>query len=201
MLIMTIMLPLRQTALVAKQAAALDIMTGGRMRLGVGVGGSKEEYEAMGVDFHTRGRRCSEQMKLLKRLWANETVTFDGEFDQISVVGINPLPIQRPIPMWIGSGSMPPEPIIRRIAQHAHGWFVMSSPEEYPEVVRRIVSACEKIGREPNKIGTEAGVAVVNASGPWFNKLNETVGLELSTTALPTPSVAARRWASSSTAR
>lgn len=167
-----IMLPLRQSALVAKQAAELDIMTGGRTRLGVGVGGSKEEYEAMGVDFHTRGRRCSEQMKLLKRLWANETVTFDGEFDQISGVGINPLPIQRPIPMWIGSGSMPPEPIIRRIAQHAHGWFVMSSPEEYPEVVRRIVSACEKIGRDPNEIGTEAGVAIVGArEAEWRDRV------------------------------
>ena len=167
-----IILPLRQTALVAKQAAELDIMTGGRTRLGVGVGGSKEEYEAMGIDFHTRGRRCSEQMGLLKQLWSNEAVTFDGEFDQISGVGINPLPIQRPIPMWIGSGSMPPPAIIRRIAQHADGWFVMASPEEYPEVVNRVGAACDKIGRDPAEIGTEAGVAVVGArEAEWRDRV------------------------------
>ncbi len=167
-----IMLPLRQTALVAKQAAELDIMTGGRTRLGVGVGGNPQEYQAMGIDFHTRGRRCSEQMGLLKHLWSEEAVIFNGEFDQIDGVGINPLPIQRPIPMWIGSGSMPPPPIIKRIAQHADGWFVMASPEEYPEVVSRIGAACEKIGRDPGEIGTEAGVVVVGArEAEWRDRV------------------------------
>ncbi|MBC80531.1 MAG: LLM class F420-dependent oxidoreductase [Gammaproteobacteria bacterium] len=156
-----IIVPLRQTALLAKQAAQLDILTNGRTRLGVGVGNSREEYAAMGVDFSTRGPRCDEQMSVLKKLWMEKTVTFSGEFHTLEKLGINPLPVQRPIPMWIGSGSRPPKSIIRRIGQHADGWFVMSDPEEYQLVLAEINASAEKAGRDPSEIGAEAGVAVV----------------------------------------
>ena len=116
-----IIVPLRQTALLAKQAAQLDILTDGRTRLGVGVGNSREEYTAMGVDFSTRGRRCDEQMTLLKKLWMEESVSFSGEFHTLEELGIHTLPVQRTIPIWIGSGSRPPKSIIRRIGQHADG--------------------------------------------------------------------------------
>ncbi len=156
-----IIAPLRQTALLAKQAAQLDILTDGRTRLGVGVGNSREEYTAMGVDFGTRGRCCDEQMIVLKKLWMEETVTFSGEFHILEELGINPLPVQRPIPIWIGSGSRPPKSIIHRIGQHADGWFVMSDPEEYQLVLTEINESAERAGRDPSEIGAEAGVAVV----------------------------------------
>ena len=102
-----IVLPSRQTVLVAKQAAELDVLSGGRLRLGIGVGPSAEEYRAMGADFQTRGERCEEQMSLLKQLWTQPTVEFDGRWDRVSGAGLNPLPVQRPIPLWIGAQSVP----------------------------------------------------------------------------------------------
>lgn len=156
-----IILPLRQTVLVAKQAAELDLMSGGRFRLGVGIGSNEVEYLAMGQEYKTRGARCSEQMGLLKRLWSEEKVTFEGEWDNIDEAGINPLPIQRPIPMWIGAKAIPGPAVIKRIGTLADGWFVLASPEEFPEVNDKICQAAEEAGRDPRIIGTEAGVAVV----------------------------------------
>lgn len=155
-----IILPARQTALFAKQAAELDALSQGRLRLGIGVGSSKEEYRALGMDFHTRGRRCDEQMQLLRRLWTERTVNFEGEFDTITGVGLNPQPTQ-PIPMWIGARGIPSKPVARRIGQLSDGWFVLCSPEEFPEVRDGIYSAAEAVGRSTTELGTEAGVAVV----------------------------------------
>lgn len=156
-----IVLPSRQTALFAKQAASLDVMSGGRVRVGVGVGGSEDEYGAMGEDFRKRGKRCDEQMALLKQLWTQETVDFAGDFDTIKSNGLNPLPVQQPIPMWIGGRSVPSDSVIRRIGTLADGWFVLCSPEEFPDVNGRIHAAAQAAGRHVNDIGTEAGVAVV----------------------------------------
>lgn len=156
-----IILPVRQTAMIARQAAELDVLSGGRLRLGIGVGGTKPEYEAMGVDFHTRGARCDEQLELLRQLWTQETVNFEGRFDKVVDNGINPLPIQRPIPIWVGATSVPGEAVVRRIGKWADGWFVLASPEEYPGVRARIDAAAVAAGRKPDDIGTEAGVAVV----------------------------------------
>src|SRR5216110_1916665 len=97
-----IILPQRQTALVAKQAAEVDVLSGGRLRLGIGVGWNPVEYEALGQDFHNRGRRCEEQITVLRALWTQEVVNFKGQWHQISHAGLNPLPVQRPIPIWIG---------------------------------------------------------------------------------------------------
>src|SRR5262250_1474052 len=122
-----IILPQRQTALVAKQAAEIDVLSGGRLRLGIGLGWNQVEYEALNQDFHTRGRRSEEQIEVLRLLWTEETVTYSGRWHRISHAGLNPRPIQRPIPIWIGSGApqmpLPPEAGMRRIARLADGWF------------------------------------------------------------------------------
>jgi probable F420-dependent oxidoreductase len=167
-----IMLPARQTVLFARQAAELDVLSGGRVRIGVGVGGSQEEYAALGVDFHTRGRRCSEQMRLLKQLWTQEEVNFEGAFDTVKGVGINPLPVQRPIPMWVGARPVPGESVVKRIAHYADGWLVLCSPDEFPDVRDRIASEARIAGRDPGSIGMEAGVAVV---GPREHEWKERV--------------------------
>jgi probable F420-dependent oxidoreductase len=156
-----IVLPLRQTALLAKQAAELDILSGGRLRLGVGVGGNELEYQFMNQAFSTRGARCTEQLQLLKALWTQETVEFDGKWDHVSGAGLNPLPIQRPIPIWIGAQTTPRQSVIKRIGSHANGWFVLCSPEEFPALDAKIRSQAEAAQRDPDDIGTEAGVAVV----------------------------------------
>ena len=164
--------PARQTALLAKQAASLDIMTGGRVRIGIGVGTSEQEYQALGYDFHTRGRRVEEQMQLLKKLWTEEDVDFNGVFDSIPSLGINPLPVQRPIPMWIGASSVPQPTIRSRIGRLADGWFVLASPEEYPQIKDDIVQAAENAGRSSEDVGAEAGVAVVGPrEAEWQDRI------------------------------
>ena len=102
-----IVTPSRQTALFAKQAAVLDVLSGGRLRLGLGVGGSAAEYAVLGADFHTRGARIEEQIDLMRLLWTKETVDFEGRWDTIKGAGIDPLPVQRPIPIWIGAERRP----------------------------------------------------------------------------------------------
>ena len=156
-----IVLPARQTVLFAKQAAELDVLTGGRVRLGIGVGASKEEYGFLNEQFATRGRRCDEQIKLLKALWTQEEVNFDGEFDRVEGAGLNPLPIQQPIPLWVGSRAAPAASVIRRIGRQCDGWIVMCDPSEYPAQRQSILDEATAAGREPAAIGAEAGVAVV----------------------------------------
>ena len=156
-----IVLPSRQTALVAKQAAELDVLSGGRLRLGIGVGGNEHEYRSMGQAFGTRGARCDEQLRLLKLLWTRESVDFEGRWDQVSGAGLNPLPVQRPIPIWIGAKSSPSNSVIKRIGTQADGWFVLCSPEEFPDINGKIETAAAASGRDSTAIGREAGVAVV----------------------------------------
>ncbi len=167
-----IVLPARQTAHFAKQMADLDVLSNGRARLGIGVGGSEEEYAALGQDFHNRGARCDEQLSLLKLLWSQGTVNFAGRWETISEMGLNPLPVQKSIPIWVGARSIPGDPVVRRIGTHADGWFVLCSPEEYPDVKARIDSAARSAGRNPATIGTEAGVAVVGPrEAEWRDRI------------------------------
>nr|MDT0525376.1 TIGR03619 family F420-dependent LLM class oxidoreductase [Streptomyces sp. DSM 41633] len=100
-----IILPQRQAVLVAKQAAEVDLLTGGRLRLGVGLGWNAVEYEALGEDFGNRGKRSEEQVELMRRLWTESSVTFEGRFHQVTGAGLAPLPVQRPIPVWFGAAS------------------------------------------------------------------------------------------------
>ena len=153
-----IILPARPTVLVAKQAATLDSLSGGRLRLGIGVGRYPEEYQALGADFHNRGARCEEQMELLRLLWTQETVDFDGKWEKVPGAGINPLPVQRPIPVWIGAFV---EPAIKRAGRVADGWFanprVPPGPEseEHFEFFR---GAAREAGRDPDTLGIDATV-------------------------------------------
>ena len=168
-----IILPSRQTVLVAKQVAELDILAEGRVRLCVGVGSSKDEYHALGQDFKTRGTRCSQQIELLRLLWSQEIVDFDGGWDKVSGAGINPLPIQRPIPIWIGTASSPVDSVIRRLGRLADGWFVICTPENYPLIMERIRDEAERSGRDPSSIGSEAGVAVVGPrESEWQDRVS-----------------------------
>ena len=155
-----IVLPARQTVLFAKQAAEIDLLSGGRLRLGVGVGGSRQEYESLGQDFESRGRRCTEQMQLLRRLWTEREVRFEGEFDRVDENGLDPLPIQRPIPMWIGGASSPSTPVLERIGRLADGWFALCAPEQYAEIRARIDAFAREAGRDPAEIGAESGVGI-----------------------------------------
>jgi len=168
-----LILPLRQTALVAKQTAEIDVLSGGRLRLGIGVGGSAPEYQSMGVDFHTRGARCSEQMQLLRRLWREQQITYRGKFHTIIESGINPLPVNRHIDIWIGGSSVPGDAVVKRIGELSDGWFVLATPEEYPELRMRIDHAATAAGRDPQSIGTEAGVAVVGPrEAEWKSRVS-----------------------------
>src|SRR5215510_2957239 len=121
-----LILPQRQTALVTKQAAQIDVLSGGRLRLGIGVGWNAVEFEALNEAFDDRGRRSAEQIAVLRALWTQPVVDSSGEFHRISHAGLNPMPIQRPIPIWFGVGSreqpVPPDAALRRIARLADGW-------------------------------------------------------------------------------
>jgi probable F420-dependent oxidoreductase len=118
----------RQTALVAKQAAEVDVLSGGRLRLGVGIGWNAVEYEGLNANFHNRGKRSEEQIAVLRALWTQEVVDFHGRWHQITHAGLNPLPIQRPIPLWLGGGTNA-EPVIERVGRLADGWFPQFAPD------------------------------------------------------------------------
>lgn len=151
-----IILPQRQTALVAKQAAEVDLLTGGRFRLGVGLGWNAVEYEALGQPFDQRGRRLSEQIGLLRRLWTEEVVTHEGEFDTVTAAGLAPLPVQRPIPVWIGGSS---DAAYRRIGRLADGFFPQVAPGPDLDHARAVVAeAADAAGRDPATLGLEGRV-------------------------------------------
>ena len=148
-----LILPQRQTALVAKQAAEVDVLSGGRLRLGVGVGWNAVEYEALGEDFHTRGRRVEEQIALLRQLWSEPVVNFEGLYHSVSRAGLKPLPAKRSIPIWMGGMS---DPVIDRIGRVADGWFPQyREPGQLVEGVARIRTVAEAANRDPASIGIE----------------------------------------------
>ncbi|MGL4648783.1 MAG: LLM class F420-dependent oxidoreductase [Caldilineaceae bacterium] len=148
-----IVLPQRQTALVAKQAATLDLLCNGRLRVGVGIGWNEVEYQALGSDFATRGRRSEEQAALLRRLWSEELVTFNGTWHNVPDAGINPLPIQRPIPLWFGGHA---EAIYARIARYGDGWLPnYPTAAEAAPALDALDRALEAEGRTRAQIGIE----------------------------------------------
>jgi probable F420-dependent oxidoreductase len=148
--------PQRQTVLLAKQAAEVDLLTGGRFRLGVGIGWNAVEYEALGQDFSTRGRRLEEQVGLLRRLWTERSVTFAGGFDRVTGAGLAPLPVQRPIPVWFG-GSSPGA--YERMGRLADGWIPLMGPgPKLDDALATIGAAAEGVGRDPASIGMEGRV-------------------------------------------
>jgi len=151
-----VILPQRQTVLVAKQAAEVDLLSQGRLRLGIGLGWNAVEYEALGENFTNRGKRSEEQVELLRRLWTEQTVTFAGRHHQVTGAGIAPLPIQRPIPVWFGAAS---RPALERAGRLADGWFPMMSPGQRLDEAREIVArSADAAGRDPSAIGMEGRV-------------------------------------------
>jgi probable F420-dependent oxidoreductase len=149
-----IILPQRQTALVAKQAAEVDVLTGGKLRLGVGVGWNPVEYEALGMNFRTRGRLVEEQIEVMRLLWSSETASYRGRFHTISEAGLNPLPVRRSIPIWLGGSS---DVLLRRTARIGDGWFPQGRPDEgMRERVERLRAYTREVGRDPAAVGIEA---------------------------------------------
>lgn len=158
-----LILPQRQTALVAKQAAAVDILSGGRLRLGVGLGWNEVEYQALGENFHNRGARVEEQIALLRALWTRPLVDFHGRWHHIPDAGINPLPIRRPIPIWMGGYV---EPVLDRVGRLADGWLLVSpAGPQIEQHLERIRASAEQAGRDPATIGLEGGIRI-SGGGP-----------------------------------
>lgn len=165
--------PSRQTVLLAKQAAELALVSDGRIRLGVGVGGSRVEYRAQGQDFATRGARLEEQVELMRRLWTEPSVTFTGRWDTVDQAGIGPRP-QRSIPIWFGPGRIPVPAVLDRIGRLGDGWFVLCAPDELDPLLDRVLAAAERAGRPRSAIGLEASVPVVgDGSRNWSGRVGE----------------------------
>lgn len=166
-----LLLPQRQTVLVAKQAAGLDLLSGGRLRLGIGNGWNIVEYQSLNADFHTRGRRMDEQIDLLRRLWTEEHVDFIGKWHTVPDAGINPLPIQRPIPIWFGGQS---EAMIQRVARIGNGWMPLySNSGEARAGIALLDEELEKVGRKRMDIGLEARVRYGEGDpGEWRRLLD-----------------------------
>ena len=162
-----IILPQRQTALVAKQAACIDVISRGRLRLGIGTGWNAVEYDALNEDFSNRGLRSEEQIDVLRKLWADETVTFNGKWHQIEDAGINPLPESRSIPVWLG--GMAPQ-VIERVGRIADGWFPFFNPN-LVEQLKEVHRFAELAGRDPASIGIECMAPLADAGNEARDQL------------------------------
>ena len=168
------------------------MLSGGRLRLGVGIGRNRVEYEVMNASFRDRGQRSAEQVQVLRALWTQELVTFEGRWHTISNAGINPLPVQRLIPIWFGGGA---DPVLRRIARLGDGWFPQFHPgQDAEESVARLHRYARAAGRDPAEIGIEGSVAFAGGSedewqtrAAWWHTLGasyllvNTMGAGLST--------------------
>ena len=152
-----LILPQRQTVLVAKQAAEVDLLSGGRLRLGIGLGWNAVEYEALGEDFSNRGKRSEEQVDLMRTLWTEQTVTYHGTYHQVTGAGLAPLPIQRPIPVWFGASS---PRACRRAGRLGDGWFPMVGPgPKLEQALQEVAHAAREAGRDPAQIAMEGRVS------------------------------------------
>ena len=155
-----LILPQRQTTLVAKQAAEVDVLSGGRLRLGIGVGWNPVEFEALGENIHTRGKRIEEQLEVMRLLWTRELVAYEGQWHRVPDAGIKPLPVQQPIPVWMGGES---EVVLRRAARLADGWITLQTFRPGPaaqHTVDRLHGLVREAGRDPATFGIEGRVAL-----------------------------------------
>ncbi|MFP6806392.1 MAG: LLM class F420-dependent oxidoreductase [Pseudomonadales bacterium] len=163
-----IILPQRQTALVAKQAACLDVLSGGRLRLGIGTGWNEVEYEALDSNFNDRGIRSEEQIDVLRKLWKDEAISYDGKWHKITDAGLNPLPAKRDIPIWLG--GMSPK-VIDRVARIADGWFPFAS-KELRNQIKQLHESAKEAGRDPADIGIEC-IIPTNISADRIKSLQD----------------------------
>lgn len=169
-----LVLPQRQTALIAKQAAEVDILSKGRLTLGVGLGYNEIEYEAMGANIKVRAAMFEEQVEVLRRLWCDEEVTFEGRFHKMTDVSLAPRPIQRPIPLFFGMGRsfapIPPDVVLRRCGRLADGWLPIFKPDaEGREAVDKMEAAAREAGRDPSTIKMEMGLDTEGLSAEQLN--------------------------------
>jgi probable F420-dependent oxidoreductase len=166
-----IILPQRQTVLVAKQAAEVDVLSDGKMRLGVGVGWNPVEYEALGMDFRTRGRAIEEQVEVLRLLFSQEVVTYKGKFTTITEAGLNPLPVHRSIPIWMGGSA---DVLLRRAARLADGWFPQGKPDEQMrQTLDRLRGYIKEAGRDSAAFGIEARVSAADGGPDEWARLTD----------------------------
>ncbi|MYD52624.1 MAG: LLM class F420-dependent oxidoreductase [Dehalococcoidia bacterium] len=160
-----LILPQRQTALVAKQAAEVDVLSKGRLRLGIGIGWNSVEYEALNEDFSNRGRRSEEQIEVMRALWTNDLVTFKGRWHAITDAGINPLPVQRPIPIWFGGYD---DRVLRRIGRIGDGWIIAGGgntpTQKTTSAVERVKGYTQDAGRDPSAMGFEKVIGYGDAT-------------------------------------
>ena len=163
-----VILPQRQTALVAKQAATLDVLSRGRVRFGAGIGWNHVEYEALGMNWRDRAKRVEEQIEVLRLLWTQELVDYTGRWHRIARAGIKPLPVQRPIPIWMGADQ---EVAVRRVARLADGWFSHLAPDdEGRAALERFRGYVREAGRDPGRVGVEGRVAATGSPDEWVRK-------------------------------
>ena len=145
--------PQRQTGVIAKQAAQVDLLSGGRLRLGIGVGWNHVEYEALGADWKTRGARQAEQIEVLRSLWSGKPVDYTGRFHDLKGVNIVPPPVQRPIPIWVGGSS---DAVVKRAARLADGWMPIIAPDQQAaQKLALLREEMSRYGRDPAKFGIE----------------------------------------------
>jgi len=159
-----IILPQRQTALVAKQAAEVDILSGGRLRLGIGTGWNYVEYDALNENFHNRGKRQEEQVELLRKLWTEPVVDFTGTWHRIDRAGIKPLPAKS-IPIWFGGSD---ERVIERAARMGDGLIPLFNPNDAGKAaLERLWELLAKYGRDRSQFGLEAQVSLSAGPEKW----------------------------------
>jgi probable F420-dependent oxidoreductase len=160
-----IILPQRQTVLVAKQAASLDVLSGGRLRLGVGIGWNETEYTALNEDFHTRGKRVEEQVYVMRELWTKPLVNYTGRWHTVPDVGIKPLPVQQPIPVWFGGQA---DAAMRRMGHIADGWMTNNRTAADAKPLLDILErALADAGRPRSAFGLEARIQFGAGPGTW----------------------------------
>jgi probable F420-dependent oxidoreductase len=148
-----IILPQRQATLIAKQAAEIDVLTGGKLRLGVGIGWNPVEFEALGMNFKNRARRFEEQIQVMRRLWTERTVAFEGRYHTLSSAGINPRPVQQPIPIWIGASA---EDAVKRATRIADGYLPLRPLDGgWEATMEKVNGWLGEAGRDPKSFGIE----------------------------------------------
>jgi probable F420-dependent oxidoreductase len=167
-----VILPQRQTALVAKQAAEIDVLTGGKFRLGIGIGWNFVEYEGLNENFKNRGRRFEEQIELMRKLWQEPVITFEGKYHKVTAAGINPLPVQRPIPLWIGGSA---EAALKRAAEVADGFFPQRPLEGgWSTTLEKMKAWREAAGKSWSSFGIEARInAGTGTPDDWRKTVEE----------------------------
>jgi probable F420-dependent oxidoreductase len=149
----------RQAALVAKQAACLDVLSNGRLRLGVGVGWNKVEFTALNEVFSNRGRRSEEQVQVMQALWSQPHVTFKGRYHTIDDAGINPRPASGRIPVWFGGHA---EQTLQRTAKFGDGWMPLAYPADESAllVFEKLRAMIKAEGRDPASVGLEVWLSL-----------------------------------------